>query len=453
MKPSEYLRMSEQGIGAVMTRACGAHPAVCMTGDDDEAYTGNSTQGGEVEWLYYLQKYVSSSVAMPWSVCPYIPTPTADAQCADEKTLASSPISFKVERMTSYHDLEDIKRALLASQRVLALSLPLFVQRYRLPCTTKNAAMMQCDPHGAECKPCPLAPDFSGISCCIEQDRFGTNMRGEFSGGLPMGSPIEQAGGHAVVIVGYTDTYTSSMGYTGGLIIKNSWWDGVPLPGMSCADPTAPCAAGRGSHTIAYFMGAHSPIAEREVCPNVHSPDSWYPCVDLATCTGESTAISAHAVRKVLRLKCLDDGDRSPYIKGVCEKDERFFLKNSTRLGGGLSATCLVRADGGPDLCLPPLWWEDLALLFTPVEEEDRENDPDQCGFYILPYDVYRNVAASISPPWATDFEITWDRASFVGAPDKYKRQGKDYKMLKRDTLEQRTSVFHGPFPSLSKPL
>jgi len=56
MKPSHYLRVSEQGIGAAMTRACGLHPGVCKTGDDDEAYSGNSTEGGEIEWLYYLQK-------------------------------------------------------------------------------------------------------------------------------------------------------------------------------------------------------------------------------------------------------------------------------------------------------------------------------------------------------------------------------------------------------------
>lgn len=452
MDPSHYLRLSEQNIGAVMTHACGANPAVCMTGDDDEAYSGNSTQGGEVEWLYYLQRYVGSTVAMPWSVCPYVPTPTADGQCADAATMAASPISFSVKRMTSYYDLLDIKAAIHASSRATALSLPLFVQNYRLPCTTQDAEMLQCDPHGPECKPCPPISDFAGVGCCIEQDRFGTNMHGEFSGGLP-GAPLVPAGGHAVLVVGFTDSFVSSMGYIGGLIIKNSWWDGVPLAGMTCADPTAPCAAGRGSHTLGYFMGAHSQIAERQICPNVHSPDSWYACPDLSTCTAPSTAVSAHAIRKVLRLKCLETGDRSPYVKHACTEGDTFFLKNSSKVGGGLSVTCLVRAEGGADLCLPPVWWEDLALLFTPVQDEDRENDPDQCGFYLLPYEVFHGVAAGVAQPWATDFEIVWDHASFAGAPHKLRSKGKDYAMLEKDTLRQRASVFHGPFPDLSAPL
>jgi hypothetical protein len=518
MEPSHYLRMSEQNIGAVMTRACGAHPTVCMTGDDDEAYSGNSTEGGEVEWLYYLQRYVGSKVALPWSACPYVPTPTADGLCADTATMAASPISLTVQRMTTYYDLLDIKMALHASARAIALSMPLFVQNYRLPCTKNDAEMLQCDPHGPDCKPCPPLSDFADVACCIDQDRFGTNMHGEFSGGRPPGSPLVPAGGHAVVIAGYTDSFVSSMGYVGGLIIKNSWWDGVPLKGMTCKDPTAPCAAGRGSHTLGYFMGALSPIAERQVCPNVHSPDSWYACPDLATCNATSTALSAHAIRKVLRLKCLETGDRSPYVKNACTENETFYLKNSTKVGsglafpqrgktevvhevrttgaahstrfvsnlgcpvppattrqylhtpnralltpfplayppkvgGGLSVTCLVRADGGDDLCLPPLWWEDLALLFTPVDEEDRENDTDQCGFYLLPYEVFNGMAASLSQPWATDFEIVWSPASFAGAPHKHRGKGKDYTLIEKNTVKQRASVFHGPFPDLSKPL
>lgn len=118
--PDEYLRLSEQGIGAAIVRACrhgpsppppnptttlaalpasarltsaeaataqslsaepaasvttGSPPApspppplppppppsrklpeVCKTGDGDSAYTGNSTEGGEPEWLYYMQR-------------------------------------------------------------------------------------------------------------------------------------------------------------------------------------------------------------------------------------------------------------------------------------------------------------------------------------------------------------------------------------------------------------
>lgn len=31
---------------------------------------------------------------------------------------------------------------------------------------------------------------------------------------------------------------------------------------------------------------------------------------------------------------------------------------------------------------------EDLALVVSPVAEEDRPNDPDLCGFYFFPYEL-----------------------------------------------------------------
>ncbi len=89
-------------------------------------------------------------------------------------------------------------------------------------------------------------------------------------------------------------------------------------------------------------------------------------------------------MRKVLRLECL--AGASPYVHGVCNAGERFYLKSVTDWGGGLSKACLIRAAGGAELCLPPLWVEDLALLFAPVTEEAKENDPDLCGYYALPY-------------------------------------------------------------------
>lgn len=518
---SQYLKLSPQAIGAVMTHACAAHHPACETGDDDLAYSGHTTEGGEAEWLYYLQRFVGDTVALPETACPYVPTPTEDDSCAgkvyEPAQFESSPLSFRIKSLRTMYDLEEMKASLRETGRAHAFSLALFGQDFLLPCSKEHAGALSCDPDGGpECRPCPIEPNFADVKCCVQQSRFGTNMRGEFSASRP-GEALTPAGGHAVTLVGFgrrplvccvtvrcagrasftyhrcalvflrfTDTYVSSLGHVGGLIIKNSWWDGIPLKGMrralsrarpahacdhlvtiplptpthphppsgSCADPTAPCAAGRGSHSLAYFMSQHSDPEEREICPNVHSPASWYMCKEAKSCASEGTATSARAMRKVLRLQCLDDGDRSPYVEAQCKKGERFFLKNVTRFGGGLSVACMLRAAGGTDLCLPPLWLEDLALLFEPIEEEKKENDPDQCGFYLLPYAVYREVASTFGATWASDLEVEWDPASFAGAPHSSRRgAGKDYGPLEKNTFEQRASTFTGPFPDLNKVL
>jgi len=434
-------------LGAVMTTACRDNP-VCETGDDDDAYTGDSTEGGEVEWIYYLQKLVRSRAAVPWSACPYVPTPTADDSCGgvgSDEARALSPLEFTIASMETHYGEAEIKRALLRSNRVLAFALALFGQTYLLPCTDATKAHYGCDPGGDECVPCPVEPGFEGVGCCIEQSRFGTSMRGEFTWGRP-GQPIVKAGGHAVGLVGFTDTFPTVHAGTGGFILKNSWWDGIPPAGMTCKDPTAPCAAGRGSHSLGYFLQKHSEIAERTICPNVHSPASWYACGSVEQCSADGAKMSARAMRKVRQLVCLD---RSPYVHGLCTPGERYFLKSITAFGGGLSIGCFLKAEDGAKLCTPPLWDEDLALLFEPAAEEMAPNDPDQCGFYLLPYEVYRKLVPSFGGTWATDLDVQWSASSFAAAPRHTRNPAKDYSMLEVDTLVQRRSSFNGPFPDL----
>ena len=110
----EYLKLSEQAYGAVMARVCKENPA-CETGDADETWMGNTTEGGEAEWLYYLQKTVATTAAVPYSACLYTQPPTPDLECAGAAAAAAtSPLEFTIPHAATLYDLPAIKRALRA---------------------------------------------------------------------------------------------------------------------------------------------------------------------------------------------------------------------------------------------------------------------------------------------------------------------------------------------------
>lgn len=68
------------------------------------------------------------------------------------------------------------------------------------------------------------------------------------------------------LLVGYNDAFLTREGFTGGLIVKNSWADG-PY---------------QGSHSLAYWMQEVSDWEERSVCPNSYK----YVVSFATTCSG-----------------------------------------------------------------------------------------------------------------------------------------------------------------------
>ena len=114
----------------------------------------------------------------------------------------------------------------------------------------------------------------------------------------------------------------------------------------------------------------------------------------------------------------------------------------------------------GGDLCTPPLPVDDLAMIFGPVDEEDKPNDPDVCGFYLMPYVVLDMLGRRFGGWFATDLDLEWSEASYAssaaaaGAAQSDGDGGASYEMLGRDTFEQRAPSFSGsPFPTIQRPL
>ena len=251
----------------------------------------------------------------------------------------------------------------------------------------------------------------------------------------------------------------------------------------------------RGSHSLAWFMQEISPNDEAMICPNSHSPTSWYSCGSLAECRGRKTQTFARSMRMPLHLECID---QSPFLHGLCTKNEPYFLESLSTWGSGLTVACFLHDAGeatdtakehpgvtskvgspgvtskdssmppgnsdnsdtaptrpgrpAPEsrVCSPPVPVDDLALVFAPIIEERRPNNPDLCGFYFFPYVLAETIAAHGQGSFeVNDFDIVWSESSYVANAADHPE--KDYSLLSTDTYIQDHAKRSRPF--LREPL
>ena len=109
-------------------------------------------------------------------------------------------------------------------------------------------------------------------------------------------------------------------------------------------------------------------------------------------------------------------------------------------------------------------------MVFGPADQEDQErtNDPDVCGYYLMPYDLLDTLSVRFGGMFATQLDIEWSESSYAAAPrpvkSTVKGQGKaggagetaeqDWSMVERDTRTQRVTNFRGgPFPDIQRPV
>lgn len=277
-------------------------------------------------------------------------------------------------------------------------------------------------------------------TCCIPlKGGRNRNMEGEFFS--HRGMSIE--GGHAMLLVGYNDAFLTREGFTGGLIVKNSWADG-PY---------------QGSHSLAYWMQEVSDWEERSVCPNSYNPFNWYQCGNegvssngdssddynegVEDCLSEETKLYANVNIQPLHLKCKDPE--------LCRTDGDFtyFVRNTTDWGDRMTVVCLWEYSAelyvAREICLPPMLEEYIAFTLAPVDEEVNENDTDRCGFYFIPYVALRHWIAQFQGFFVNSFDIQWDSQSY--AANKAVHPELDYSLLEASTKKQNHSEFLGPFP------
>ncbi|KAH9120615.1 hypothetical protein AeMF1_007303 [Aphanomyces euteiches] len=439
LAPDTYVSLSEQAYGADLLR-------LCTTSDKSKCYltaTQNTTEGGYVEELLYLNRDIS---IFPDALCPYIPGPKSDTVCPGltPEAKKKNPLMVTVNKLTEHIDSIDIKKALVTDRRAMALSTTMAVVTHYWPCVGELTKDPRCDVSSPQCTLCP--PNTFQTACCIPvKDGEDYNMDGEFIAHYGM----EAEGGHAMTIVGYNDLYRTKDGATGGYILKNSWWDGV--------DPALGPKHARGSHSIKYWLQEITAFEERFACPNSANPNNWYTCqgtvgvIQQHVFTGESptkvmtkvavnatgdmclsnlTRLDAESQLSPLRLQCLDSSR--------CDPSLTYFTRNISLVGDQFNVICLFEynpAGTSHDVCLPPLLIADIAHTVQPVKEELRENDPDICGFYFYPYD---KQLANYQRGW----EMTVDNLDVTWAPQSYAANAKkfphlDYSLVLESTKKQ----------------
>ncbi|EEY59427.1 uncharacterized protein PITG_11462 [Phytophthora infestans T30-4] len=405
LQEDEYMAISEQAYGAEVLRLCAGPPGspqqVACLIPGNGIWK-NSTEGGDATLLMYLMNGLKDNI-YPHSIYP--------------TTLSA------------------IKRAMLKHRQAMSLTTATPYTTHYYPCIGKVAGLDRCSPTSTECTLCP--PDHV----------------------------MTPEGGHVMTLVGYNDLYRTKQGYTGGFILKNSWFDGIhPALGPKHA---------RGSHSLKYWLQEITEWEEASMCPNSYDPEKWYQCGNTAevidarrhgdsgmniplpikhsptvgggveSCLSEETELYARASLQPLHLRCTD-----PNFCVVSE-DYTYFVRNTTQWGDRMLRMCLfeynMATKNSTELCLSPMLAQKIAYVLSPVPDEVRENDPDVCGFYFYPYEVQQQYKSKFGNFYVNNFEIEWHAQSY--AANKAFYPGLDYSDVEKSTRKQNQYEFVGPFP------
>lgn len=464
LKRDEYVALSEQAYGAEVLRLCsgpaGSPQQIACLIPGNQIWE-NSTEGGESAELYYLMNGLKDSV-FPDAICPYVPDSGNDTVCPGltPEARATNPLKLSVRKMDTLYDEVSVKKALLKDQRAMAFTTSMPYITYYYPCVGAFAADERCNPASPSCTLCPA--DMPQTTCCIPvHGRENYNLNGEFI--TSKGMAVE--GGHVMTLVGYNDLFRTKQGYTGGFILKNSWWDGV--------HPKLGPAHARGSHSAKYWLQEVSDWEERSMCPNSHDPMNWYQCGDfgeviqrnadsgvrvplplarasvgvftegIESCLSAETELYAKTNLQPLHLRCTD--------ASYCREDANvtYFARNSTDYGDRMQRMCFYEYDtatkNASELCLPPLLPQQIAYILSPVDDEVLTNDPDVCGHYFYPYEVLQQYKSTFGNFYVNNFDVQWHAQSFAANAAHY--PALNYSHVLASTRKQNHYDFVGPFP------
>jgi len=408
----------------------------------------NRTDGGEIVWLYSLTELYNK--ILPSSVCPYIEQPGYENEwkCDNySRALEKNPLKLSISTMHTGYNVRDTKQIMYDNKRPVGWSANCVRIAYYFPCVDWWATQPICnETWRVRC----MAPSQKEMWCArVELPQWTVN--GEFV----VHGDASVEGGHAMNIVGYNDKFVSDDGFQGGFIIKNSW-----------LDVDAPFRAVVGTHSIAWWMQEVSDWAERVMCPNPTNPGNWGSCVN------EKYLAPNYQFFVDYNHTCLDDKWMHHFVETyrqptefICNNDSwcntsseiRYFLDSKARLQGEhdyeLMQVCMLEYNNitqeAKHICLPTgVPPEMVSWMFSPVkwQLDYLVNDPDVCGFWLIPYHVVERMSSFLVPGefFSTHMDITWDDQSYVA--NAATNPGLDYSWIKASTFVQKNYTFAGPF-------
>ena len=448
----EYLPLSEQAYGAEILRLCSGpfdSPQQIACRVPGNSIWQNSTEGGESSELYYLVNGLKNGV-FPHNICPYVPSEGRDRQCdgLTQDKRDKNPLLFEINGMETFYDDLTVKTKLFNEKKAMSFTTMMPYITHYYPCIGPFKSDPRCQEDSPACVLCP--PELSMSTCCVPLNGGENyNMAGEFI--AHRGMTLE--GGHVMTLVGFNDAFRTKDGFTGGYILKNSWFDGTE-------PPLGPRIA-RGSHSMRYWMQEISDWEERTMCPNSHVPYNWYQCGNskpvthgstgfnrsrafnegIDACLSAETKLYADTNIQPLHLRCRDEA--------FCKTDPEhvYFVRNTTEWGDRMTMMCVFEhnniTSAARDFCLPPMLIQKIAYIFEPMEK--RDNDPDQCGFYFFPYEVVRQYVSMFEGFYVNSFDIKWHPQSYLKNQHHYPHL--DYSNVQNSMRKQKKYNFVGPFP------
>jgi len=448
LRENEYVKFSIQAFAAYLGNYCKAHNTakVCQYGG---FLNKNSTNDNQVEAFPYFLKEISdlNLKIVPDTVCPYVPTksPETDFSCPNfTKATESNPIKFTFKNMRTAFDIRGVKQLLYSAQRPLGIGTPLGTVNYMIPC--EGSVFSDTDACVNKWFPCPESQDGE---FCYNLEIEGRTRDGIFLA-IDKAERQTEFGGHAMNIMAYNDNWVYNNRISGPktleaakgcFILHNSWR----------AD----------GHSISYLMGQRTLENEQTSCPNHKSPETWIPatleCIkenvgDISLCSKDIKRVRGHGLTNGPDLlKCIDASNASC----VPQDNYRYVLLRSgsdvdaQELPNGLHKISVIRWKEGHEpevisLNRLPFWA--IGSILTPVTPVD--NNPNECGFYALPYQTVENM---IRRSWdlfdnfkASDIEVEFEPSSYLRAQES---KSFNTQWLESSTYNVTIPEFDGPIP------
>ena len=453
---NEYVQFSKQAFFTWLGDQCHKHPEVkaCHYG----GLMLNSSEDQQIESLYYFAKAWEEtySAVLPESVCPYTqkPDPIGNWSYFDcpgmYEAIDQNPIKWSFKEIHNAYSLQGAKELLYKSKRALGFGTPLPSMTYFVPCEgTMFNDTEQCVNQVYECP--------NGNGYCYRFVLDGREQDGVFLANVDP-KFMSELGGHAMNLVGYNDdwiyrnrfqTRSSVAPMKGGVILHNSWRP--------------------EGHSVEYLMGEQSQENEDVLCPNHKTPLNWIPIhfekvqetVSSASFSPDDLFKISSGIRRVRgngttdyadALTCTDTSKCSnTSIYFLEKKSEEEMDANVTILNDGLNEMSFIEVTADHQvrrqtITQYPFWA--LNHVFTPHEKILVNNDPNGCGYWMLPYQTLENM---LRINWdlldnfrVFDIEIEFENRSYLKHSDSSKY---NTTLLQLSTKRMDTQPFDGPLP------